>query len=223
MKKISLLIVLTLALTVLAGCHHGLGHQVKGSGNRQKQKREVPSFNSISTEGAFHIEVIAQKAASLEIEADDNILPLISTEVVNNVLVLKPTNTYSVSEPIIIRISVPDLASITANGAGKIDVNDLKNEKFEINLNGAPYITVAGQTKLVNIDTNGAGTINTNRLRAGRAVVDSKGVSKIEVYAADQLDVTVSGPSTVLYAGNPTVNKTIHGPGSVEKRPSTGA
>jgi hypothetical protein len=35
--------------------------------------------------------------------------------------------------------------------------------------------------------------------------------------------VTVSGPSQVVYAGNPTVNKTIHGPGKVEKRESEGS
>jgi hypothetical protein len=35
--------------------------------------------------------------------------------------------------------------------------------------------------------------------------------------------VTISGPSTVTYAGDPTINKTIHGPGKIEKRESEGA
>jgi Putative auto-transporter adhesin, head GIN domain len=217
MKKTLLLILL---ISMVAACRHGLT-QVSGSGNRQTQKREVASFTSISTNGAFHIEVVAQKPLALEIEADDNILPLVNMEVSNNVLHIKPGQNYSVREPIIIRIAVPNLESITSNGAGKINVAGLNNEKFEIGLNGATAIRVSGETKLVNIDTNGAGKIDTSKLRAARAVVESKGVSTVEVHAADQLDVTVSGPSSVIYSGDPVVNKTVNGPGSVQKKASS--
>jgi hypothetical protein len=37
------------------------------------------------------------------------------------------------------------------------------------------------------------------------------------------LDVTVSGPSQVIYDGDPSVNQTVNGPGSVQKRESGGA
>ena len=215
MKKIVLLL---LVVSLVTACRHGLINQVSGSGNRQNQKREVASFTSISTNGAFHIEVVAQKPLALEIEGDDNILPLVNMEVSNNVLHIKPGQNYSVREPIIIRIAVPNLEGVTSNGAGKIDVTGLKNDKFEIGLNGATAIRVSGETKLVEIDTNGAGKIDTNKLRAARAVIDSKGVSTVEVHAADQLDVTISGPSSVIYSGDPVVNKTVNGPGSVQKR-----
>ncbi len=62
--------------------------------------------------------------------------------------------------------------------------------------------------------------IDTNKLRAANVVVDTKGVSKVEVYAIEKLDVTVSGPSTVIYKGNAVVNETINGPGSVRKKES---
>jgi hypothetical protein len=54
-------------------------------------------------------------------------------------------------------------------------------------------------------------------------VVDTKGVSRVDLDVADQLDVTVSGPSSVFYKGDPVVNKTIRGPGKVEKRSDQGA
>jgi hypothetical protein len=218
MKKILLLVLL---VSLGTACHRGLMNQVAGSGNRQTQKREVASFTSISTNGAFHIEVVAQKSLALEIEADDNILPLVKMEVSNNVLHIKPDKNYSVREPIIIRIAVPNLEGVSSNGAGKIDVAGLNNEKFEIDLNGATAIRVSGETKLVDIDTNGAGNIDTSKLRAARAVVASKGVSRVEVHAADQLDVNVSGPSSVVYSGDPVVNKTVNGPGSVQKKASS--
>ena len=67
------------------------------------------------------------------------------------------------------------------------------------------------------------GKIDTHNLRASRAVVDSKGVSRIDLDVTDQLDVTISGPSTVTYRGDPVVNKTVNGPGKIEKRASEGA
>lgn len=219
MKKIVMLIVL-ISLSV-AACHNSFLHQVRGSGNRQKQVRTVEPFTSISTEGAFEIEVVSQKPLSIEIEGDDNILPLISTDVSRNVLHIKNVSSYSVSKPVVLRISVPNLESISADGAGSFEIEGLKNDKFEIDVNGAPDIKVSGETELVDIKTNGAGKIDTQRLKAARAVVDSNGVSKVAVHATDQLDVTVSGPSHVTYDGDPVVNKNVNGPGSVTKKAST--
>jgi putative autotransporter adhesin-like protein len=222
-KNTARLISLLALMSLVAGCHHGMLNQVSGSGNRVRQKREVASFNSISYDGAFEVDIVCQQPISLEIEGDDNILPLVGTDVSNNVLHIKNLRGYSVSAPIKLKISVPNLEGIAVNGAGKIEVSGVKNEKFEIDVNGAPSITVSGETKLVDIDTNGAGKIDTHRLRASKAIVESKGVSRVDVHAADQLDVTVSGPSHVTYQGDPAVNKTVNGPGSVEKKASGGS
>ena len=220
--KTFVLVVTLLALTA-TGCHHKINAGVKGSGKREVQKRDVASFTSISSMGAFNIEVVAQKTQSLEIEGDDNILPLISTEVSSNTLRIKNDQGFSVSEPIKIRISVPDLNALHVSGAGTIDIAGLKNDSFAIECDGAPTIKVTGTTKTVNINTNGAAKIDTHALRASTGVVESKGVSKIDVDVKDQLDVNISGPSTVTYEGDPTINKTIHGPGKVQKRESEGA
>lgn len=219
MKKLALLLFL---IALVSGCHRMHGG-VRGSGNRIKEKRDVGSFTSISTEGAFEIEVVCQKAPSLEIQGDDNILPLVSTDVSNNVLHVRSTRNYSVSESIVIKIAVADLSGISASGAGSFVVTDVKNDKFEITANGAPTIRVSGETKALNIDANGAGKVDTHKLRAGRVEVKSKGVAKVEVYASEQLDVTVSGPSQVIYHGDAVVHKTVHGPGSVEKKVAEGS
>lgn len=218
-KKIVLLVFLIL---VVAGCHR-IQPGVPGSGKVVREKRDVGSFSSISTVGAFEIEIICQKSPSLEIEGDDNLLPLVTTQVSNNVLHISNKSSYSVSRPITLKISVPDLEGIVSSGAGKIEVSGLKNEKFEIDVNGAPTVRASGETKVLNIDANGAGKIDTHKLRAARVEVDSKGVSKVEVYAGEQLDVTVSGPSSVIYQGNAIVNKTVNGPGSVTKKESEGS
>lgn len=220
MKKLLSLIVLTLLVT--AGCHREFSG-VRGSGKREVQKREVAPFTSISTDGAFNIEVVCQKTLSMEIEGDDNILPLVTTEVKDNVLRLSNTKSYSVDEPITFRIAVPNLEAISADGAGKIQITGVNNDKILISTNGAAAINVAGTTKMIGVDSNGAAKIDTHNLRSTHAIVDTKGASKVDLGVCDKLDVNVSGVSHVTYRGNPVVNKTIHGPGKVEKRGDVGA
>ena len=220
MKRIVLMLLL---VSLAVGCSRGLLNQVRGSGNRQREERTVAAFTSIVTNGAFDITVVSQKPYALEIEGDDNVLPLVGTDVSGSVLHIKNRSSYSVSQPIRITISVPNLNAVTSNGAGRIKITDLKNDNFELDVNGAPALEASGETKFLKIKANGAGNIDTHRLLATRADVNSNGVTQIDLYAREQLDVVVSGPSKVTYDGDPVVNKTINGPGTIQKKASQGS
>lgn len=219
MKRLACLVLLTV---FAAGCH-GMGTQIKGSGKRELQKREVGPFTSISTEGAFEIQITCQKDRSLEVEGDDNVLQYVTADVGSNILRLKSTKSYSTNEPVKFKISMPNLEGLSVNGAGRIEIKGMNNDKFEIDSNGAATIVVSGSTKVIDVGANGAGQIDAQNLRASRGVVDSKGVTRIDLDVADHLDATVNGPSTVTYKGDPVVNKTVNGPGKVERRRSEGA
>jgi hypothetical protein len=220
MKKLALLVLL---VVVAAGCHHGRFAEIKGSGKRELQKRDVAQFTSISTEGAFTVEITCQKDLSLEVEGDDNVLQFVTSDVSGNNLRLKNTKSYSTNEPVKFTISVPNLDGLSVNGAGRIEIKNMNNDKFEIDTNGAPNIIVSGNTKVIDVGTNGAGKIDAHNLHASRGVVDSKGVATVDLDVADQLDITISGPAKVTYRGDPVINKTIHGPGKIERRSNEGA
>ena len=221
MKKALLLIILCSFGT---GCDYAMKmHGASGSGVRKVEKRDLSPFTSIATDGAFEIDVVCQQPQSVEVEGDDNLLPMVSTQVSNGVLHINNLGSYSTRTPMKIKISVPNIDGITANGAGTIEISRLKNDKFDIDSNGAPTIRVSGETKELEIDANGAGRVDAHKLRASRAKIDSKGVAKVEVFASGELDVTVSGPSQVIYDGDPAVKQTVNGPGSVQKRDSGGA
>ena len=218
------LVFLLVALAFLAtGCHHGRMSEISGNGKRVTQKRNIGSFTSITTEGAFSIEVTCQKEPSLEVEGDENVLEFVKAEISNNVLHLTNSKGYSVREPVKFTISVPNLEGLTVTGAGKIEIRSLNTDSFAIDSTGAPVIVASGTAKTINIDSSGAGQIDTHNLHASRATIDSSGASKIEVDVAERLDVKVSGPSSVLYKGDPVVNKSISGPGRVERRGGEGA
>ncbi|HEU4836886.1 MAG TPA: head GIN domain-containing protein [Pyrinomonadaceae bacterium] len=220
MRKLACLVLLTV---FAAACHGQFGERIKGSGKRELQKREVAPFTSIATEGVFTVEVTCQKDLSLEVEGDDNVLEYVTSEVTGNTLRLKNTKNYQTSEPVKFKISVPNIEGISVNGAGHIEVKGIKNEKFEIDMNGASTIIVSGDTKTVDIGANGAGKVDAHNLHAARGVVDSRGVARVDVDVTNQLDVSIQGSSTVTYTGDPVVNKSVQGTGKVERRSSQGA
>lgn len=219
MKKILLVLLLVLGLALaVSSCHLG-GKRIQGSGNRITVQRELGSFKAIEMEGAFDFDVTCQKPQSLSLEGDDNILPLVQADVRDGVLYLRTEKQYNSRQSVAVKITVPDLESIKAAGAGKFRISDLKNDKFAIVTTGAASLTASGETKSVEIHNTGAGKIDTQNLHALRAKVDISGAANVDVYASEQLDANVSGVGRVSYAGQPkTVNKNVSGMGVVSAK-----
>ena len=219
MKKASVVVMVALAVLLAGSSCKFAGRGIQGSGNRKSEKRDLASFKSVEASGAYDVNIVCQQAQSFEIEGDDNILPLIKTEVHDGVLRIHNEEQYSSTKTIAIRISVPDLEKFTSAGAGDVHVSAVKNEKLVLSSTGATNLVAAGQTKLVDIGTSGAGNLNTVNLLAERAKVSVSGAANVDVYASQQLDVVVSGVGSVTYSCNHSVvNKSVSGIGSVSKK-----
>lgn len=221
MKRfISVATLTAVLLFAFSSCRHS-GKGVQGSGVRKTEKRDLASFTSIEASGAYELKVTCQQPASFEIEGDDNILPLIKTEVGDGVLRIHNEESYNSAKPISVRIGLADLNRFSTDGAGEVTITNVKNEKVSVRSTGAARIKAEGQTRSVEIEVPGAATIDASNLRAERATVTVKGAAHVDVYASQQLDVTVSGVGAVTYYGNPgSVNKNVTGLGSVNKKES---
>ena len=220
MKKLIFVAILSVALLVaFSACHHG--KDVHGSGVRKTEKRELVAFKSIETTGAFEILVTCQQAPSFEIEGDDNLLPLVRTEVRGGVLHIFNQSNYRTAKGITVRIGVPDLEGILTTGAGDIRITNVKNEKLVVSSKGAARIEASGQTKFATITSTGAGQIDANKLHADSATVTVTGAGHVNVYATRRLDATVSGVGQITYDGDPPeVNRKVSGIGSINKKES---
>jgi hypothetical protein len=219
-RKLKIISILLLTV-LLAGCSamKGFVEQVNGSGIIKNEKRNVGAFTALDTSGAFEIEVVCQKEPSLELEGDDNILPLVKTEVRGGTLYLSPEKPYSARKAIRVKITMPNLESISSSGAGSFRVTDIKNEQLKIDTSGASNIDLAGETRSLDMDMSGASKVDSESLKAERVRISLSGAGKANVYASVELNAQVSGAGSVTYTGDPkTVNKKVSGVGSVSKR-----
>jgi len=103
--------------------------KVKGSRNVKTEQYNLTSFNAIQIKGDFEVGILKGNRPMIEIEADDNVHDLIQTEVIDNVLFIKPIKELSRTKKQELRITFSDtLKSITI--AGKVELESLQDLYF---------------------------------------------------------------------------------------------
>lgn len=192
---------------------------VKGSGNMASEKRSVSDFKGVDVSGIFQVEITAQKDFSVEVEADDNLLPLISTEVRDGVLYIETEKRVNTGNPLRVRISAPDINKLEATGATNVTISDLKNNSIAVDSSGASKVKISGQTAKFNVDVSGATKVDAAELTAENAFIDASGASNVSVNVTGTLKTEASGASHVTYTGSPSeVIKKTNGAGSVSAK-----
>ena len=81
---------LALALATLA-CQVAIPNTVRGSGDLSTDARDVSGFDAIVLESMGDVNVTIGKTEKLTIEAEDNLLPFLTSKVKNGVLTLGTT------------------------------------------------------------------------------------------------------------------------------------
>lgn len=191
----------------------------KGSGNLGSESRDLKDFKAVDVSGVFQVEVVSQKDFSVQVEADDNLLQYIKTEVNDGVLEISTTKKIKSKNGLKVKISAPDIEKVEASGVAKILVSDLKNSGFTVATSGASKVELLGETDKLFIEVSGASKIDAENLKARAATVDASGASKINIFATESVRADASGASKITYAGGATdVIKKTSGASSVSAK-----
>ena len=231
----------TASCTLIGG--GGLGGGVSGSGDIQTETRNPGAFEAIAIEypGA---EIIVQPGdkETVEIEADDNLLPQLSTEVFSGTLTIKSTetdwkSTVNPSKPVKISITVRDLNTIVLSAPiGNLEVNDLQASTLNLVvsggaqvrlkgiqvdlldsvLSGAGDIQASGTTDELKLVLSGLGSFNAADLESNKADIELSGMGDATVRVEDELAATITGAGSIQYFGSPHIEQSVNGAGSVK-------
>jgi len=209
-----------------------------GSGNVIREERKVSSFNGIEVSGAFDVVLIPGTTNSLTIEADDNLMKLIKTEVHGNILEIENNKPISSSKSLKVFITFVELKSIevsgavnlksqtkltlpelTISGSGASDCKlDMDVQKLNIDCSGGSKIKLSGSAKDVGVDVSGAVELFAYDFPAENYKLSISGAGKAEINVSKELNVDISGAATVRYKGTPAKNiQDISGAGSIKK------
>lgn len=193
---------------------------VRGSGNVISETRDVTGFTSISLEGSANVHVTMGTTESVVVSGEDNIVPLIETNVLKHELVIKtkPLMSYSTTRPVRVDVTMISLDQVSISGSGNLDVPELKADSFYANLAGSGNITLSGEANTTNFTISGSGNIFSDRLTAKTAKALISGSGNITMYASDALDATITGSGDIRYSGSPaSLSKNVSGSGSIHE------
>lgn len=210
---------LLIGLVLGSSCAVGNIGGVQGSGQLRSEVRNVSGFKEIKAGGAVNLEVAVQKDFGLTIEADDNLLEQITTEVNGDTLVISAKDRISTKNKVNIKIAMPELTEMDISGASTAVVTSVKTDSLNLEATGASKIKIEGEVKSLEANASGASGIDAENLRTENADVDSSGASSVTVSPANELKAEASGASSVLYAGEPkNIQQNASGASSIKKK-----
>jgi hypothetical protein len=182
------------------------------------ESRDLPAFEAIACDGAYEIQVECQEKQALTIDTDENLLPLIKTEVSNNSLHIFTDGNLAPSKEIRILISLQNLSELTINGSAGGDIDKINNKALTLKVHGSSKLKFSGKTGQIKIDISGSSKIDAASLVSEDAKIQINGSGNIKVNASETIDAQINGSGTIKYKGEPKhINQEINGSGSIVK------
>ncbi len=193
---------------------------VAGSGAVITEARAVVGFSGVQINMGADLVLTQGDTENLEIEADNNLMPYILTEVRGNVLVIETPDNVNLapSQPIQVRMAFEELNAINVFGRSNITADDLNLEALELHFEGSGSTRLTGQVARQTIFIRGQATLNNMELDTAHTRVEISGSGTVEVNASDTLDVRIAGMGFVYYTGSPQITKDISGSATITQR-----
>lgn len=191
-----------------------------GSGQLATQSRQVSGFTSVELTGVGELSIDQTGTESLTVSAEDNLLPLLTSRVEGDTLILgkKPNTRIVTTKPITYTLTMKDITGLAVSGSGTINAPKLTTAALRIEISGSGVITTAGNADDQSLEISGSGRYLADGLTSKTTTAEISGSGTANVVASNALDVKISGSGTLTYSGNPQVSQTVSGSGRLIKK-----
>ncbi len=208
---------------------------VKASGNIISETRNVDAFESIKSGGSADIIITQASTTKVVVESDANLIPHITTEVIDGVLLIEVKKSYRNIDIVKVHINIADLETIKSAGSGDIILKnkfksnelviktsgsgdfrgslDVKNLKYDVSGSGdGDFSGVNGELQ---ISISGSGDVKAKDLRLTDCTIKVNGSGDMKLYgSAENITITVSGSGDIDASALNAVNVTAKVAGS---------
>jgi hypothetical protein len=243
-KYLWLISAVTVLLLTTIACSVSIGNigsrTIRGSGVVETEQRDVSGYSKVELSGIGRLVIEVGENESLTIEAEDNLMEYIETDVRGSTLQIGIQERISInpSKPIIYYLTVRQLEAINVSGAGSVEAPDLEADRFSVDISGAGGVKIdrlvaarldvnisglgdmtinGGQVDQQDVNISGSGNHETRDMESAEADISLSGLGNATVWVTEYLKVGISGAGSVRYAGNPTVDSNVSGLGSLRK------
>ena len=232
---LSLFLLLGMFATLSTGCW--AIPEDRSTGNFVKEDRNVSGFTKLDIGGAFKVYLSQGDQEKLVIEADDNEIKDIVTEVSGNTLKIYTKSDWNsryhdmtvwVTFKSLDHIDFSGAVEVTGEGTLNFDRLDMdvsgaaeiqmamKAVKFDAEFSGASEVDFSGNCTSGYLELSGASDFDAQDLEFVDLNIEVSGASEAKVWATGTLNIDASGASDIRYKGAPKISINESGASSVK-------
>jgi len=200
MKRITIILISFLLLLTAMACSLSALENERGSGNVISEEREISAVSEVYVDGSGTLYLTQGEDVSLTIEAEDNLLKNITTQVIGDRLYIKQESNWLFSflptEPIHYYLTLPSVSVIEAAGSADVELETLTVDDLKIALSGSSDLTaVTMQTADFQLSGSGSADVSIETLESAALTGSFSGSSEVNIVNlnADSFDVNASG------------------------------
>lgn len=232
-KHLHLFLIIISAALLFQACK-----KVTGEGPVVAESRTRNNFTAIAMRISGDLYVTQDSVYKVEIRAQQNILDVIETPVINNELVIRVKNTVNIrsNEDISIHVSAPVITSLALSGSGNLQTSGefrpsnmrltlsgsgnimlpiLVTNQLEAVISGSGNIHVAGTAGNESLKISGSGSMDLLNVATNTVSSSTSGSGNIRVNVSQSLSASISGSGNIYYKGNPIISSNISGSGKL--------
>jgi hypothetical protein len=231
------ILLVTLVLLVSTSCIRIVGF--RGSGNVVTEKRDVQDFNSVSVSTGINLFIEQGGDEELIIEAEDNIMSKITTDVKDGKLEIGfKWNTFGgldLNKPVKVYLTVIELEEIDVSSGAEVQSEELKTDKLKVDissgaaaeliveaqnldiaLSSGSNLEISGKAANQKVDLSSGVDYDAGELESKTVNIDVSSGGSAVIWATDKLDVSISSGGSVKYKGSPEIISDISSGGSIK-------
>ncbi len=204
----------------------------KGKGPVKTETRNVSDFHGIELNLSGDVEVRVADQFSVEVQAQENLLPLLKTEVENGQLRIYFDENVSNSDNLKILVSGPSFDNLNVAGSGKITVTTpIQSERMtaaisgsgdliiqqatfgalECSISGSGGMELGGTANATEIHISGSGDVNAKQLTSNELRAEIAGSGSVTANVVQVLKADIAGSGDIFYTGDPSVESNVAG------------
>jgi len=202
---------------------------------QDSQTRDVGNFSSISVQSGIDLHLTQDKAQSVKIVANDNVIDRIITKVEGRTLKIYLQKNYvkgriwEKTTPMHVYVSIDELDRIYASGGSDVESTgvwksdelhiigsggsdielEIEVDNLEVECSGGSDVDIDGLAANLELNCSGGSDFNGRQLKTKKSIVRSSGGADAYIYVTDELRVRASGASDVRYSGDHPFSRLI--------------
>ncbi len=195
------------------------GSAITGSGDLRTESRDVGGFSTIELLGNGDVIIEQDGTESLSVEAEDNLLPDLTSDVSNGTLQLGTADGVSLkpTRAITYRVTVKDLAGLQLSGSGSVTASRVTTPAISIDISGSGDVSIDGTADDQAVAISGSGNYRAGDLATLTSSAAISGSGNVSVDVRDAFDAEINGSGNVTYTGNPQISQNISGSGELRR------